>query len=98
MSYSLYLMQNHNTEEYNKFLRILYKLKCHWICCACFNVEAMETETALDEAIEKEMEKQDSPKYSPEDTINETGDQTVKYEHSNMPQHSINTKIDQSMI
>ena len=33
MSYSIYLMMDHNKEKYLKFLRWTSYLKLHWICC-----------------------------------------------------------------
>ena len=36
MSYSVFLMQSHNTKEYEKFLSILYERKLYYIGCCCF--------------------------------------------------------------
>merc|ERR1712024_73694 len=39
MNCSIFLMQQHNHKEYNKFLEILRKLKCNYlICCCCKSV------------------------------------------------------------
>ena len=89
-------MQDHNTEEYYQFLRVLYVLKCHWICCACFNVDELNND-ALASNTELHRMDQNSPKSSPEDTVIETADETVKKEHSNMPQNSIDTEREQSI-
>ena len=32
-STSMYLMMEHNGKQYRKFLKIIYQLKLHWICC-----------------------------------------------------------------
>ena len=36
MSYSVFLMQSHNTKQYQKFLNILYCTKLYYIGCCCF--------------------------------------------------------------
>ena len=36
ISYSMFLMQSHNTKEYIKFLSVVYKYKLYWFgCCFC---------------------------------------------------------------
>ena len=37
-SLAMYLMQDHNSKEYQMFLKLLQKLKVHWCCCCCWNV------------------------------------------------------------
>ena len=31
--YSMYLMMDHNVTEYVKFLKVVQKIKLHWLCC-----------------------------------------------------------------
>ena len=38
LSFSMFLMQDHNTTEYKKFLNILYKLRLHNCLCCCFRL------------------------------------------------------------
>ena len=33
MNYSMYLMMDHNNDKYHRFLRLIYYLRFHWICC-----------------------------------------------------------------
>ena len=35
---SVWLMQQHNSEEYQLFLRLLYRLKIHYLCFGCKDV------------------------------------------------------------
>eukprot|EP01084_Bolivina_argentea_P059256 108167_1 len=48
MNYSMYLMQNHNTDSYKKFLKFLYNLKLYYICCCCKSIIFYEWETYSD--------------------------------------------------
>ena len=34
-NYSMYLMMDHNKKQYYKFLKTIYNLKLHWLCCCC---------------------------------------------------------------
>ena len=38
ISYSVYLMQDHNTNEYVHFLSILTKYKLYFFCCCCYGM------------------------------------------------------------
>ena len=31
--YSMYLMMDHNKDHYFKFLRTVYRMRLHWLCC-----------------------------------------------------------------
>ena len=31
----MYLMMDHNEEQYIKFLKRIHRFKCHWIFCCC---------------------------------------------------------------
>eukprot|EP01084_Bolivina_argentea_P149442 261061_1 len=35
MSYAIFLMQQHNADQYRKLLKIIHYLKCDIICCCC---------------------------------------------------------------
>lgn len=37
-NYSMFLMQRHNANEYEAFLKILWKLRIHYICCCCRSI------------------------------------------------------------
>eukprot|EP01084_Bolivina_argentea_P278409 475608_1 len=34
-SYSIFLMQQHNSEEYKQFLKVVHFVKCDVVCCCC---------------------------------------------------------------
>ena len=42
LSYSMYLMQDHNTRAYSKFIRILHRCKVHLCCCFCHRMLSRE--------------------------------------------------------
>ena len=46
---SIFLMQQHNLDKYEEFLRIMYTLKVHYVCCGCRDVfvDAVEIENVL---------------------------------------------------
>ena len=42
MSLSIFLMQHHNSKEYELFLRLLYTSKLYYICCCCKRIFTIE--------------------------------------------------------
>ena len=44
MNYSMYLMQSHNTKEYQGFLRFIYRIKVYNACFCCRNAIQYELE------------------------------------------------------
>ena len=61
-SVSMYLMMEHNKSEYVIFLKIIYKLRLHWICCKYGSVvveqldELLRNNNANKEKIQKNIE------------------------------------------
>ena len=88
--YSLFLMQQHNTSEYLKFLRFTYRLGIYHCCLCCFksivkNEIEMDSQGELENVIEnvKEIKCETT-----EDTINTATTVEIKKEHSKMPELS----------
>ena len=48
VSYSVYLMQDHNTKEYIHFLSILNKYKLYFCCCCCYGMVRDQYQFVLD--------------------------------------------------
>ena len=45
---SMFLMLEHNTQEYGSFLRVIYRIKLHYLCC-CYRRYIIEYITEMDE-------------------------------------------------
>ena len=79
ISYSIFLMQTHNTKEYTHFLKILYKSKLYYIgCCCCGNMirnDLYSSHSMNSVSQETEVEKKDAR--SRGDTGYETTDISV---------------------
>ena len=67
MSVSMYLMMDHNRDQYVKFLKIVYRLKLHYLCLCCGRMVVQQLED-----IEMNMLKVS------ESSHNVRGDQNVK--------------------
>lgn len=94
LSFAMLFMQQHNTVEYKKFLKVLYTLKCHNCLCFCFRSRIKnEVELYL-----KEMEgvinhSQNTKPDRTEETVIDTAVESVKMEHSAMPEVSTVSQI-----
>eukprot|EP01084_Bolivina_argentea_P278412 475611_1 len=85
-NFSMYMMQQHNDDEYYKFLQILHKLRVHYICCCCRSEMEKEgnessTDSSKDTNIQQQIEYDD------------TADIPVKDVHSFMFQVSLSTRL-----
>ena len=57
MSYSMFLMQDHNTSEYIAFLRFIRRYKCIW-CFCCFGSMVNEQYRMFEENVEQRVSEQ----------------------------------------
>ena len=72
ISYSIYLMQEHNTKEYIRFLSILNKYKLYLCCCCCYRMVRDQYQFVLDN--EEKPHKAHSPKTETTITTMDTRD------------------------
>ena len=56
-SYSVYLMQDHNTTEYIQFLSILNKYKLYFCCCCCYGMVRDQYQFVLENREELQIPK-----------------------------------------
>eukprot|EP01084_Bolivina_argentea_P092654 166675_1 len=89
---AIYLMQEHNTNEYRQFLKLLYNIKMHHICCCCKSTIIYELESNTKE-IEAVITNVTDKTPKAEITNVDTCDQSIKQTHSHMTQISIETTI-----
>ena len=90
---AMYLMLDHNTQEYKIFIKWIYRLKLYWcaICCECFPCcrcrSMVRAQYQLHQITGSEEDKKDLT-VTPWDTR----DLSVKTKHSQMTQNTIATK------
>eukprot|EP01084_Bolivina_argentea_P315995 547640_1 len=82
LSFCMFLMQEHNTEHYQKFLHILYKFGLSNTLCCCFK---SKIKAEVEEYLKQMQTSNDNNNVCIEPTIFETADPTIKNEHSTMP-------------
>ena len=78
LSYSMILMQQHNTDKYKKFLKILYNYNLYHICCCCKSMIIYELESDVESKIEQNPDNDNKNDKKYEDTLYETNDVLVK--------------------
>eukprot|EP01084_Bolivina_argentea_P261225 441352_1 len=103
MNYSMFLMQQHNNDQYDKFLKLLYVLRLHYIGCCCFKSIIIDSQVSKSNSNKTEDTNIKSVNYSKvnidnthnsyHDTIFETRDNTIKMEHSKPDMLSIDTTM-----
>ena len=57
---SVYLMMEHNTTQYIKFLKIVNRFKLHWICCCCCKFIVIEQLKDLQGSYKMEKSQKDT--------------------------------------
>eukprot|EP01084_Bolivina_argentea_P239140 401924_1 len=90
-NYSMYLMQQHNDKEYNQFLRILYKLQIHYICCCCKTAIIQAVEENITTLVELNAIGNKKQNYGQNESTVNTRDISVKNSHEKMPDVSVMT-------
>eukprot|EP01084_Bolivina_argentea_P031304 57931_1 len=99
MSYSMYLMQEHNTQQYKKLLKLLYCIKCHYCCCYCckssiqWEIQLYSDETDLVNVMKKNEENKTKNMENDIDNTVISADPYIKEQHSKVVELSIETTV-----
>ena len=88
-SYSIFLMQSHNENQYQHFLKIMFKAKIYHICCGCKEIFIQASEDR------KSTLKIKPSALHPHRTV-DTQDASVKHKHSvfSMSSATVDTNVD----
>eukprot|EP01084_Bolivina_argentea_P177546 307009_1 len=94
ITYSMFLMQQHNADQYRQFLQLLYYSNLYYICCCCCkSMIIYELEMHQTDKMNIKCSNEENKTNNDHDTINETKDHSIKLEHSKVPELSIETKV-----
>ena len=101
--YSMYLMLDHNKEQYIKFLTIIYFFRLHWICC-CWRHFVIDDIHSLDREVQQSsnstdingIDEKNGNNNNPQSQF-QTCDASVDDQKIEMPELSIATKTEQTL-
>ena len=92
LSYSMFLMQSHNTKEYMRFLAVIYEYKIYWFGCCCFKDMIRNDLHSSNSMDSQDTETQ--PEFHKKDTLFETRNLSVPLSHIPVPKEiSMDTTI-----
>ena len=94
ISYSVYLMQDHNTKEYIRFLSILNRYKFYCCCCCCYGMVRGQYQFVLENVEDSQSSKRKSDTSMNTRNISEYGTRVRERRHVTGMELSIATKTE----